>query len=154
MYNPRFPHKLSVKRPKVDSEGEFVLSERGDVEYVNVPLTLVQLIDNEPQRYRRSAAFSRAFSLAFDTLARRGDFVIIKVADEIDFGYRTGNKNTRTEGDVIVSDNKIACPMFMTELFPGDVLTLTDYDRTYTGKVVKKITYNWGSNIWFDEVKN
>ena len=72
----------------------------------------------------------------------------------MNFGYRVSSKNTQTAGDVIVSDFKIATPMILTELVAGDILILTDYERTYKGVVVKKTTFNLGTNIWFDESKN
>jgi hypothetical protein len=44
--------------------------------------------------------------------------------------------------------------MFVTPLLPGDLVEITDFDRTYWGEVVKKATFNLGSNIWINEVKN
>lgn len=136
MFNPRFPHRLSVKRPRKNGQGEYILNERGDVSYETLKLSLVEYIDDQPVRNAD------------------GEFVIGELSEVVNFGYRTGSKNTTTAGEVIVADNKIACPMFLTVLQSGDILTLTDYDRTYSATVVKKITWNWGTNIWFDEIKN
>jgi hypothetical protein len=76
-----------------------------------------------------------------------------ELVDCIEFGYRTGGKNTSTATDVEVADYKIATPLFVTPLESGDRLEITDYDRTYWGDVVKKITFNLGSNIWYNEVR-
>lgn len=76
------------------------------------------------------------------------------LVDTIEFGYRTQGKNTKDTVDVNVSDYKLATPMFITPLLPGDLVEITDYDRTYWGEVVKKATFNLGSNIWINEVKN
>ncbi len=76
------------------------------------------------------------------------------LVDSIEFGYRTQGKNTKDSVDVNVSDYKLATPMFITPLQPGDLVEITDYDRTYWGEVVKKATFNLGSNIWINEVKN
>ena len=71
----------------------------------------------------------------------------------ISFGYRTQGKNTRDTLDVAVSDFKLATPMFLTPLEMGDRVEIKDYDRTYWGEVVRKQTFNLGSNIWINEVQ-
>lgn len=81
-----------------------------------------------------------------------GSFVTEKV-DCIPFGYRNQGRDTRDSSDVEVSDYKLATPMFITHLDPSDRIELTDYDRTYWCEVVRKATYNLGSNIWVNEVK-
>lgn len=77
-----------------------------------------------------------------------------ELTEWISFGYRTQGKNTRETVDVQVSDFKLATPMFLTHLEPGDRVEIKDYERTYWGEVVKKATFNLGSNIWINEVKN
>ena len=72
----------------------------------------------------------------------------------IDFGYRTQGKNTKDTSDVVVSDHKLATPMFLTPLEMGDRVEIKDFDRSYWGEVVKKQTFNLGSNIWINEVSN
>jgi hypothetical protein len=44
--------------------------------------------------------------------------------------------------------------MFLTPLEAGDLVEIKDYERSYWGEVVKKATFNLGSNIWINEVKN
>lgn len=133
MFNPRFPHTLKVKRARMTA-GQPEIDSEGNVLYDYLTLTLVAMIDNEPAM-------------------ENGQFVTY-TAESVNFGYRTSSANTQTAGDVIRADFKIACPMFLTELRYDDILELTDYDRTFTGKVVKKTTFNLGTNIWFDEIKN
>lgn len=134
MENPRFPHCLQVIRVSEDEYGQPIYDEGGNPVYEVLPLDVVKTLDGEPQR-------------------RYGELVTVK-SNGISFGYRTSTQNTSTAGDVIVSDFKIATPMFTTPLRSGDILELTDYERTFRGYVVKKMTFNWGSNIWFNEVKN
>ena len=135
MFNPRFPHTLVVKRVRKDSTGELVYDANGDAIIDTVSLLCVEMSDSEPVR------------------DANGSFVTYE-ANSINFGYRTSAKNTTTAGDVIVSDFRIACPMFLTEILADDILELTDYERSYKGKVVKKTTFNLGTSIWFDEVRN
>ena len=44
--------------------------------------------------------------------------------------------------------------MLFTDLPSGTVLLMTDYIRTFRVKVVKMTTYNWGTNLWVDNIKN
>lgn len=134
MYNPRFPHTLTVKRAKVDTEGNIVFDANGDPTYEVVPLALVSMVDGDP-------------------IQSDNGFVTTMV-ETINFGYRGNSRNVLRMGDVAVADWHIALPMFVTPLFDGDILWLTDYERTYMGEVVKKTTSNFGSDIWFNEVKN
>ncbi|MFA6717697.1 MAG: hypothetical protein WCS15_01320 [Prevotella sp.] len=135
MYNPRFPYSLKVLRNSIDANGDPILDENGDPSETPVVLTKVLMRDEEP------------------VMDAEGKFITEEVTN-ISFGYRTASQNTHTSGDVVVSDYKIATPMFLNPLEVGDILELTDYDRTFRGKVVKKQTFNLGSNIWFDDIKN
>ena len=135
MYNPRFPHTLKVLTPVLDGDGNVVFDEKGDMTYEPITLQVVVMFDDDPM-IRTDGTFET------------------EEATAIAFGYRTASENTRTTGDVVVSDYKLACPMFITPLLSGDIVELTDYDRTYRATVVKKANSNWGSNIWVNEVKN
>lgn len=135
MYNPRFPHTVVIKRVRMDENGEPALNEVGEPVYETLELTAVEMFDDQPVRNED------------------GSFRTYKV-DSLPFGYRTATQNVKQAGDVVVADLKIATPMFITPLNYGDRLVLTDFDRTYMGRVVKKQTFNLGSNIWFDEIKN
>lgn len=127
MFNPRFPHRLRVwQEVGTDDEGNPIREL--------VMLKKVVVIDGMPQK-KEDGEF------AYD------------LVDSIEFGYRTINKNTQTAGDVEVADFKIATPLFITPMESGYLLEVTDYDRTYWADVVKKTSFNLGTNIWFDEVR-
>ena len=135
MFNPRFPHTLRVWRYRKNDYGEPMTDAEGNPVQDIVRLKKVVVIDEQP--IVRSDG-------SFDT----------EMVDTIEFGYRTHGKNTRDTVDVVVSDFKLATPMFLTHLEPGDRVEIWDYERSYWGEVVKKATFNLGSNIWINEVKN
>lgn len=82
-----------------------------------------------------------------------GKFVTREMTD-VPWGYRTATGGMKTAGEVIVADYKISCPMLLTEIPTGSVLIMTDYTHTFRVKVVKMTTYNWGTNLWVDNIKN
>lgn len=135
MFNPRFPHSLSVLRAKRDEDGQIVFDDNGDALYEKVAFRVVESVDGEP------------------LLNGDGEFITSE-STEISFGYRTNSKNIRERGNVVVADFKLACPMFFGELLYDDVVVLTDYDRTFKAVLVKKTTYNMGTNIWVNEIEN
>lgn len=65
-------------------------------------------------------------------------------------GYR--NKNAR-EAIVIEADYMIALPKHSTDIHSGDTIEITDYTRTYSGRVKLSLVGNLGANIWYDEFK-
>lgn len=71
----------------------------------------------------------------------------------IPFGYRQQTANAVINGDVIIAEMKIACPLILGDIRTKDLLELTDNDRTFRAEVVKKINTNFGTNIWYNEVK-
>lgn len=135
MFNPRFPHTLRVWRSSKNGSGEPLTDDEGNPLYEVVTLDAVTMIDNLP------------------AVQTDGSFATESV-EWMRFGYRTEGKNTKDTSDVMVSDFKLATPMFLTHLYPGDRVEIKDYDRTYWAEVVKKMTFNLGSNIWVNEVKN
>lgn len=135
MFNPRFPHMLRVWRSRKDANGMAVTNDEGDEVLDIVMLSKVTMIDNRPMILADGS---------FDTTP----------TEWMEFGYRTGSKNTKDTLDVMVSDYELASPMFITALNAGDKVEIKDYDRAYWGEVVKKQTFNLGSNIWVNEVKN
>lgn len=135
MFNPRFPHTLRVWRSRKNDYGEPMTDAEGNPVLDIIKLKKVVMVDSEP--IVRSDG-------SFDT----------EMVDTINFGYRTQGKNTRDTVDVQVSDFKLATPMFLTHLEAGDKVEIWDYERSYWGEVVKKATFNLGSNIWINEVKN
>lgn len=119
----------------MDENGLPIADENGDPFKEVLMLHKVQMIDNTP------------------ITAMDGTYETEEV-EWIEFGYRTSGKSTRDSADVYVSDHMISLPLFITFLNPGDLLEIEDYDRTYWAEVVKKHTFNLGSNIWFKEVNN
>jgi hypothetical protein len=135
MFNQRFPHTFRVWRVRKNYFGEPVTNDEGDPIYDIVRVQAAVVIDDKPVRLSNGS---------FDT----------ELTEWVNFGYRTQGKNTRETVDVIVSDYKLACAPLMTYIEPGDRLEIKDYMRTYWGDVVKMMTFNLGSNIWINEVKN
>jgi hypothetical protein len=135
MYNPQFPHTFRLVSKGVDSHGDIITDDEGNPVEGYAPITAVVMSDRQP------------------TFDADGNFVTEEV-ESMPFGYRQSSMNTMRSGDVIVSDYKLSCPLFLTELPPGTVLELTDYDRTYRVSVVKKFTANLGSLLWVDDIKN
>lgn len=134
MFNPRFPHKLRVWRSRKDKNGDPMTNAEGDPVYDIVTLKAVVMVDGLPVVLSNGS---------FDT----------ELIEWINFGYRAAGKNTKDTTDVMVSDFKLATPMFLTYLEAGDRVEITDYERSFWGEVVKKQTFNLGSNIWINEVK-
>lgn len=138
--NPRFPFTLRVMRPELDSNDEPAFDENGDVAYSPLTVQKVVMTENEEdcgEPMRDSA----------------GSF-ITEPAIEIRWGYRTSTGGFKDSGEVAEADFKIGTEMFTTPLNTGDVVEMTDYDRTWRMQVLKKTTYNWGTNIWVKDVKN
>jgi len=135
-FNPRFPHTLVVKRVHRSLNGEIAYSASGDVTYDTVPLSICAL--NDGKMMRNSS----------------GQPIISGTASSIKCGYRTDSLSTQAAGDVVTSSYCLHCPPFIAQLLYDDVLEITDYDRTYKARCVKKVTVNWGTNIWFEEIHN
>lgn len=135
MYNPRFPHELRVWRARKNDYGEPMTDQNGDPIYDIVKAKVAVVIDDKPQMLPDGT---------FNT----------EISEWIGFGYRTQGKNTRETVDVAVSDFKLATPPLLTYIEPGDRVEIKDYVRTFWCEVVKMTTFNLGSNIWVNEVKN
>lgn len=134
MFNPRFPHKLRVWRSRKNDYGEPMTDNDGDPIFDIVTLKAVVMVDSRPVVLSDGS---------FDT----------ELTEWLAFGYRTQGKSTKDTTDVMVSDFQLATPMFLTPLEAGDRVEIKDYERTYWGEVVRKQTFNLGSNIWINEVK-
>lgn len=135
MFNPRFPHKFRVWRSRKDNFGEPAVDANGNPVYSIVSINAGVVLDDKP--------------------VMRADGVFeTELTEWVNFGYRTQGKNTRETIDVNVSDYKLATAPLFTFIEPGDRLEIQDYLRTYWAEVVKMTTFNLGTNIWINEVKN
>lgn len=134
MYNPRFPHTLRVLRTRKNAYGEPATDDNGHPIFDTVPLARVVMRGDYP------------------VMGSDGRFET-EMVETLPYGYRDQGKNTRDAKEVEVSDYTLATPMFLTSLDSSDIIEMTDYDRTFRGEVVRKLTFNLGSNIWINEVK-
>lgn len=136
MYNPRWPYTFVVVEESLDTDGMPVVDKYGDP--VVSSKTLQKVVYDAQWNPARGAD---------------GSFVTESVT-EMPWGYRTSTGGMKTSGEVIVADYKISCPMFLTDLPTGTTLILTDSVRSFRVKVIKMTTYNWGTNLWVDNIKN
>lgn len=136
MYNPRWPHTFSVLEESLDENGLPVTDANGD------PVTTAKSLEKVVYDSEYNPKFSSDGSFQTETVT------------EMPWGYRTSTGGMRTSGEVIVADYKISCPMFITDLPTGTVLTMTEYAKTFRVKVIKMTTYNWGTNLWVDNIMN
>jgi len=137
MYNPRWPHKFTIIADALDENGLPVTDENGDpVAGTAIPIEVI----------RYDGQWNPTF-------APDGTFATDSVT-EIPWGYRTATGGIKESGDVIVADYKISCPMLLTDIPTGTEIIMTDYIHTFRAKVIKQTTYNWGTNLWVDNVKN
>ena len=136
MYNPRWPHTFVVLSESLDADG---LPVTGD--------------DGKP--VRGSMLLERAvYDPQWNPRFRANGSVLTEKVRKMPWGYRTSTGGLKTAGEVIVADYKVSCPMMLTELPTGTVLELTDYTHTFRAKLLKMTTYNWGTNLWLDNIKN
>ena len=138
-FNPRFPHKLRVLRPALDEYGQPAFDENGDPAFS--PLTLERVIMTD------------GIDFGEPTFNADGSYATEQV-QEIEWGYRTSTGGFHDSGEVAEANYKIATPLFLNQLYTGDILEMTDYDGTIRMEVLKKTAYNWGANIWVKDVKN
>lgn len=134
--NKRWPHTFSVFSQELDSRGRPVTDDEGNPVSTAMPLEIaVYLSGYRPKR-------------------RAGGAILTKTVTEVPWGYRTSTGGIKDSGDVFQTDFKISCPMLFTDLPEGTVLRLTDYTHSFNAVVKKCTTYNWGTNIWFDNPGN
>jgi len=135
MYNPRWPHTFTVLSESLDANG--------------LPVTDA---DGKPVHGRKlleKAVYDPQWNPRF----RADGSVETETVEEMPWGYRTSTGGLKTAGEVIVADYKVSTPMLLTELATGTVLEMVDYTHTFRAKVLKMTTYNWGTNLWLDNVK-
>jgi len=121
---------------KRNNQGEIIYDANGDVTYEYISLSLLATIGGWV--IRNSS----------------GSVIVDKTVSSVPCGYRTSTRNISEQGEVVSYNVTLHCPPFGTELFYDDILEITDYDRTYKARMVKKVTFNRGTAVWFDEIKN
>lgn len=134
--NARFPHRFTAYREALDEIGLPVTDAEGRP--VREVITLKKCVMDFKGYPKR------------DSCGRP----VTEDVTVMPYGNRTSTGGMKTSGDVMVADYKIACPMFITDLPSGTMLEMTDYNRTFRAKVLKQTTYNWGTNLWVDNIKN
>ena len=152
--------KVYANRPKAtESASDFVVvSATGginDLACYGEGTIVVSLFAKDNDHFKNGKKLSVMYNKLIEGFPASSGKLLFdtEIVDEIEFGYRTSQRNTSTAGDVEVADFKVATPLFITPLESGDRVEVTDYDRTYWGSVVKKMSFNLGSNIWFNEVR-
>lgn len=136
MYNPRWPHTFRVVVEPLDSNGLPVTDANGDP--VVGSMQVEKIVYDSGWNPTRNPD---------------GSFVTEMVTD-MPWGYRTSTGGLKTAGEVIVADYKVSTPMMITDLPTGTILEMTDYTHTFRAKLLKMTTYNWGTNMWLDNIKN
>lgn len=135
-YNPRWPHTFKVVEESLDENGLPVTDANGR------PVTGTKMVDRVE------------YDGNYNPLRNTDGSFVTREVEEMPWGYRTSTGGLKTAGDVIVADYKISAPMMLTELPTGTVLEMTDYTHTFRVKILKMTTYNWGTNLWVDNIKN
>lgn len=136
MYNPRWPHTFVIKGESLDENGLPVTDDQGRPVESEVTLKKCIYDSNWNPRFNSDGTY------AYEEVTA------------MPWGYRTSTGGLKTAGEVIVADYKISTPKCLTEIPTGTILELTDDTHTFLGKVMKFTTYNWGTDIWIDNVKN
>lgn len=136
MYNPRWPHTFRILEEHLDENGLPVTNSEGK------PITTEKEI------------FVAVYDPQWNPIRNSDGTFQANAMEDIPWGYRTSTGGMRTSGEVWVADYKISCPMLLTDIPSGTVLIMSDYTRTFRVKVVKMTTYNWGTNLWVDNVMN
>lgn len=133
VYNPRFPFTFKVLRARMDENGEPVFDADALPVYDELSFPIVQYDGFLPRR--------------------DSDGWVTETGSVFPYGYRQQTANAVVNGDVIINEMKIGCPIIIGEIRTKDLLELTDSDRTFYAEVTKKIDTNFGTNIWYHEVK-
>lgn len=136
MFNPRWPHTLTIYEESLDSKGIPVTDDDGNP--VVSAKTLLQVVYDSRWNPTKTAS---------------GAFMTTEVT-ELPWGYRTATGGIKDSGDVFKADYKISTPMILNHIPEGTIVTMTDYDHTFRAVVKKQTTYNWGTNIWLDAAGN
>ena len=156
MYNPRWPHTFRVVVESLDANGLPVTDANGDP-VIGIPVLDQQgnpvLVDGKPKM--KDMELTRiVYDSAWNPRRNPDGSFVTEMVTDMPWGYRTSTGGLKTSGEVIVADYKVSTPMMLTELPTGTVLQMTDYTHTFRAKLLKMTTYNWGTNMWLDNIKN
>lgn len=136
MFNPRWPHTLTILGESLDTNGLPVTDDNGDPVENVLPVERI------------------CYDSAWNPLRSADGSFKTETVSSVPWGYRTSTGGIKASGEVIVADYKISCPMLLTDIPTGTLLSLTDSTHTFRATVLKATTYNWGTNLWIDNVKN
>lgn len=184
MYNPRWPHTFVIVPEYLDENGLPVTDENGDpcepteqldenglplVDENGDPIAVSQPeeaheTDSQPQDeagdepeptpVKHPSVLIAEYDSNWNPRKNSDGTFVANEVTEVPWGYRTSTGGMKTAGEVIVADYKISTPMCLTDIPTGTLLEMTDYTHTFLVKVIKATTYNWGTNLWVDNVKN
>lgn len=180
MYNPRWPYSFVIVPEYLDGNGLPVTDENGDpceptppvnnLDENGLPVTdengdpipetpsvesdsPVETTE-EPEPPTPPTVLLVEYDSQWNPRKSSDGGFVTREVSEVPWGYRTSTGGIKESGDVIVADYKISCPMLLTNLPTGTILSMTDSVKTFRVKVVKMTTYNWGTNIWCDNILN
>ena len=131
--NKRWPHSLTCQTPVLDESGNPAFDENGLPSYENITFAV---------------ATYNGYAVIRDTDGNP----VEEELSELPFGYRTTTESTSKVNKSAYYDRKLSCPLFSTPLPFGAVLVLTDAERSYKATLVKKDSFNWGSNLYINEI--
>lgn len=136
MHNPRWPYTFTIVGESLDLNGLPVTDDEGNP--VETSLSVERVV----------------YDSGYNPRFRSGGQPVTETITEVPWGYRTSTGGMKTSGEVIVADYKISCPMLLTDIPTGTVLIMRDMVHSFRVKVIKMTTYNWGTNLWVDNIKN
>lgn len=136
MYNPRWPHTFTVLAESLDAYGLPVTDANGNPVAGSATVDMI------------------VYDSAWNPRRKPDGTFATETVTEVPWGYRTSTGGMKTSGEVWVADYKISTPMLLTDIPSGTVLIMTDYVHSFRVKVVKMTTYNWGTDLWVDNIKN
>lgn len=183
MYNPRWPYTFVIVPEYLDANGIPVTDENGDpceptppvnsLDDNGLPVTdengdpvsetpsveeqespVETPVATEPEPSTPPTVLIAEYDSQWNPRKGSDGWFVTKEVSVVPWGYRTSTGGIKASGDVIVADYKISTPMMLTDLPTGTILSMTDAVKTFRVKVIKMTTYNWGTNIWCDNILN
>lgn len=131
--NERWPHSLKCRVPVFDDNGNATYDDDGKPVYTYMDFTVVAYEGYSPI-YSSDGA------------------VVTQTLEALPYGYRTSSESTSKMNDVAYYDSKLSCPKFYEAIPFGAFLELTDEGGTRVVTLLRKETFNWGCNLFINEV--